>query len=72
MLPGADAVVLVTPLTEETRGLLDARRLALLPDGALVVNVGRGPVLDTAAMTAEASAGAARGARRDRSRAAAR
>jgi phosphoglycerate dehydrogenase-like enzyme len=62
LLPSADAVVLVTPLTEETRGLLDARRLALLPDGALVVNVGRGPVLDTGAMVAEASAGRLRAA----------
>jgi phosphoglycerate dehydrogenase-like enzyme len=62
LLPSADAVVLVTPLTEETRGLLDARRLALLPDGALVVNVGRGPVLDTEAMVAEASAGRLRAA----------
>jgi phosphoglycerate dehydrogenase-like enzyme len=62
LLPTADAVVLVTPLTEQTRGLLDARRLALLPDGALVVNVGRGPVLDTEAMVAEASAGRLRAA----------
>jgi hypothetical protein len=37
----------LAPLSAETRGLLDARRLALLPAGALVVNVGRGPVLDT-------------------------
>ena len=56
LLPSADAVVLVTPLTGQTRGLLGARRLALLPDGALVVNVGRGPVLDTGAMAAEACA----------------
>ncbi|HEX6519236.1 MAG TPA: 2-hydroxyacid dehydrogenase [Streptosporangiaceae bacterium] len=62
LLPEADIVVLVTPLTDETRGLLDARRLALLPDGALVVNVGRGPVLDTSAMLAEASAGRLRAA----------
>ena len=62
LLPSADAVVLVTPLTEDTRGLLDARRLALLPDGALVVNVGRGPVLDTGAMTAEAQTGRLRAA----------
>lgn len=62
LLPDADAVVLVTPLTEETRGLLDARRLALLPDGALVVNVGRGAVLDTAALLAEASSGRLRAA----------
>jgi len=52
-LPRADVIVLLTPLTEATRGLLDARRLALLPDGALVVNVARGPVLDTGALLAE-------------------
>lgn len=62
LLPAADVVVLVTPLTEETRGLLGAERLARLPDGALVVNVGRGPVLDTDAITAEASAGRLRAA----------
>lgn len=53
LLPTADVVVLLTPLTDSTRGLLDARRLALLPDGALVVNVARGPVLDTAALLGE-------------------
>ena len=62
LLPSADVVVLLAPLTEETRGLLDARRLALLPDGALVVNVGRGPVLDTGAMVAEANSGRLRAA----------
>jgi phosphoglycerate dehydrogenase-like enzyme len=62
LLASADVVVLVTPLTPDTAGLLDARRLALLPDGALVVNVGRGPVLDTAAMVAEAAAGRLRAA----------
>jgi phosphoglycerate dehydrogenase-like enzyme len=62
LLPSADIVVLITPLSAETRGLLDARRLALLPDGALVVNVGRGPVLDTSAMLAETSSGRLRAA----------
>jgi phosphoglycerate dehydrogenase-like enzyme len=62
LLPAADIVVLVTPLTAATRGLLDARRLALLPDGALVVNVGRGPVLDTAALLHEARDGRLRAA----------
>jgi phosphoglycerate dehydrogenase-like enzyme len=62
LLPTADIVVLVTPLTPDTAGLLDARRLALLPDGALVVNVGRGPVLDTGALLAEAAAGRLRAA----------
>lgn len=62
LLPSADIAVLVTPQTPETTGLLDARRLALLPDGALVVNVGRGPVLDTGAMLAEAASGRLRAA----------
>lgn len=62
LLPSADIVVLVTPLSAATRGLLDARRLALLPDGALVVNVGRGAVLDTDAMLAEAASGRLRAA----------
>jgi len=62
LLPTADIVVLVTPLSAETRGLLDARRLALLPDGALVVNVGRGQVLDTSAMLAETTSGRLRAA----------
>ena len=62
LLPATDIVVLLTPLSAETRGLLDARRLALLPDGALVVNVGRGQVLDTGAMLAEATSGRLRAA----------
>ena len=62
LLPSADVVVLVTPLSPNTRGLLDARRLALLPDGALVVNVGRGPVLDADALLAETATGRLRAA----------
>ena len=62
LLPSADIVVLVTPFTPDTAGLMGARRLALLPDGALVVNVGRGPVVDTSAMLAEAAAGRLRAA----------
>lgn len=53
LLPEADIVVLVTPLTERTRGLFGAPEFALLRDDALVVNVGRGPVLDTEALLAE-------------------
>lgn len=62
LLPSADIVVLITPLSAQTRGLLDARRLALLPDGALVVNVGRGPVLETSAIVAETRSGRLRAA----------
>jgi phosphoglycerate dehydrogenase-like enzyme len=53
LLPYADVVVLVVPLTEQTRGLVDARFLAALPDGALLVNAARGPVVDTEALSAE-------------------
>jgi phosphoglycerate dehydrogenase-like enzyme len=49
-----DVVVVVLPLSEATRRLVDAAFLARLRDGALVVNVGRGPVLDTDAVLAEA------------------
>ena len=47
LLPGTEILVVVTPLTEHTRHLVDDETLAALPDDALVVNVGRGPVLDT-------------------------
>ncbi|MER8187858.1 2-hydroxyacid dehydrogenase [Kitasatospora sp. NPDC094015] len=60
-LPGllrrADVVVLTVPLTEATRGLVDARFLAALKDGALLVNVGRGAVVDTDALLAEVRGG---------------
>lgn len=51
LLPSADIVVLVLPDTAQTRGLLGARELAALPEGALVVNVGRGSAIDTDALT---------------------
>ena len=47
-------MVVVLPLTEATRHVVDAAFLARLSDGALVVNVGRGPLLDTDAVIAEA------------------
>lgn len=46
----ADFVVLTVPLSAETRHLLDARRLALMKPGAVLVNVARGPVVDEAAL----------------------
>lgn len=62
LLPEADVVVLAVPLTEQTRGLVDRDFLALLPDGALVVNVSRGPIVDTDALVAELQAGRLRAA----------
>lgn len=62
LLPKADIVIIACPLTEETRGMFDARRLALLPDGAVVVNIARGPIVDTEALVAETSAGRLRAA----------
>jgi phosphoglycerate dehydrogenase-like enzyme len=62
LLPTMDAVVAVLPLTPETRGLLGADALAALPDGAVVVNVGRGAVVDTEALLAEVSTGRLRAA----------
>ncbi|HEX8121715.1 MAG TPA: NAD(P)-dependent oxidoreductase [Solirubrobacteraceae bacterium] len=56
LLPRADVLIVLVPLTGATRGLIDARALALLPDGALVVNAGRGAVLDTDALVAELKA----------------
>ncbi|MEM1413756.1 MAG: NAD(P)-dependent oxidoreductase [Myxococcota bacterium] len=50
LLPKADAVLLCAPLTAETRGLLDASRLALLPPRAMLVNVGRGALVDEDAL----------------------
>jgi phosphoglycerate dehydrogenase-like enzyme len=57
LLPQADVVVLLVPLTVETRGMVDAGFLAALKDGALLVNAARGPVADTGALTKELSTG---------------
>ncbi|WND34937.1 2-hydroxyacid dehydrogenase [Streptomyces sp. BB1-1-1] len=57
LLPEADVVVVSTPLTEATRGLVNADFLARMKDGALLVNVARGPVVDTKALLAELESG---------------
>jgi len=53
LLPRQDAVVLALPDTPETRGLVDAGFLAALPDGAVLVNVARGAIVDTGALLAQ-------------------
>ncbi|MFT4111098.1 NAD(P)-dependent oxidoreductase [Propionicimonas sp.] len=62
LLPDADIVVLAVPGSAQTHHLLDAGGLAALPDGALVVNVARGGVVDTAALLAELESGRLRAA----------
>lgn len=50
ILPDTYALVLCLPLTPETHGLIDERRLRLLPRGAVIVNIARGSVIDEPAM----------------------
>ncbi|MFP1627845.1 2-hydroxyacid dehydrogenase [Streptomyces sp. 5K101] len=57
LLPDADVVIVSTPLTEQTKGLVGADFLARMKDGALLVNVARGPVVDTKALLAEVDCG---------------
>jgi phosphoglycerate dehydrogenase-like enzyme len=52
LLPDADVVVLIVPLTDETRGLVDSEFLARMKDGALLVNLARGAVVRTDALAA--------------------
>ncbi|QBJ93255.1 dihydrofolate reductase [Streptomyces seoulensis] len=62
LLPETDIVVLVLPENPHTVGMFGAKELAALPDGALVVNVGRGRTLDTGALLAETRSGRLRAA----------
>ncbi|GAB3140239.1 2-hydroxyacid dehydrogenase [Marisediminicola antarctica] len=62
LLPGADIVVLAVPLVGDTHHLVDAGFLGLLRPGALVVNVARGGVVDTAALVDWLGAGRGRAA----------
>ncbi|MHA7197129.1 2-hydroxyacid dehydrogenase [Arthrobacter alkaliphilus] len=61
-LPLHEIVVVSVPLSEHTRKLVDARFLASMQDGALLVNVARGPVADTEALLRETSSGRLRAA----------
>ncbi len=58
----ADVLLVCIALSPTTRGLVDASVLAALPDGALVVNVARGPIIDPAALRAELKSGRLRAA----------
>ena len=56
-LPTLDVVILILPLTAESKHLFNAQRLALMKDGALLVNVARGPIVDTNALVKELNSG---------------
>jgi phosphoglycerate dehydrogenase-like enzyme len=62
LLPAADIVVVLVPLTPETRGLFDDRMLSLMRTGSLLVNAARGPVVDTAALLERLNTGRLRAA----------
>lgn len=57
-----DVLIVIVPLTDRTRGLVDRELLAQMPDGAIVVNVARGPVVVTEDLRAECAAGRLRAA----------
>ncbi|TFD63298.1 2-hydroxyacid dehydrogenase [Cryobacterium sp. Hh38] len=57
LLSRADIVVVGVPLTPETTGMVDDAFLSLMPGGALLVNIARGPVADTEALLAHATSG---------------
>jgi phosphoglycerate dehydrogenase-like enzyme len=62
VLPRAQWLAIACPLSDETRGLIDAATLALLPDGAHLINVARGEIVDEAALAAELRSGRIAGA----------
>lgn len=64
-LGAADFVAIAAPLTEETHHLFGAREFAAMRRGARLINVGRGPIVDTAALVAALEAGAIAGAALD-------
>ncbi|MFC6085748.1 2-hydroxyacid dehydrogenase [Sphaerisporangium aureirubrum] len=62
LLPEADVVVLLVPLTDDTVKMVDAGFLARMKDGALLVNAARGTIVDTGALVAELATGRLRAA----------
>ncbi len=57
LLPQADAVVVLAPLSDTTRGMIDAEALRRMPDGAVLINAARGGVVETDALVAELQRG---------------
>lgn len=65
VLPTADYVVVATPLTEQTRGMIGAEELKAMAEHAVFMNIGRGPVVDEAALVEALRSGAIAGAALD-------
>jgi len=65
LMARSDDVLVAAPLTPETRGLIDAEALAAMKSTAVLINVGRGPVVDEAALVAALEQGRIRGAALD-------
>jgi phosphoglycerate dehydrogenase-like enzyme len=65
MISECDYVVASAPLTPETRGLVGAREIAAMKPGAVIINVGRGPVIDEGALVEALEAGRIKGAALD-------
>jgi phosphoglycerate dehydrogenase-like enzyme len=65
MMAGCDFVVAAAPGTPETRGMIGAAQIALLKPSAVVINIGRGPVIDEASLVAALEGGKIRGAALD-------
>lgn len=57
LLPTFDVIILIVPLTDQTRHLMNAERLAAMKDGAALINVARGAVVDTDALIRELNSG---------------
>jgi len=62
LLPAADVVVILVPVTDGTRNMVNAGFLAAMKDGALLVNAARGAIVDTDALLAELTSGRLRAA----------
>jgi phosphoglycerate dehydrogenase-like enzyme len=65
LMASSDYVLAATPLTSETRGLIGAAELAAMKPGGILINVGRGPVVDEPALIRSLQSGAIRGAALD-------
>ncbi|MFI9449212.1 NAD(P)-dependent oxidoreductase [Amycolatopsis sp. NPDC052450] len=62
IVPGHSIVVITAPLTDKTRNMVDSDFLSAMDDGAILVNVGRGQIVDTDALVSELSSGRLRAA----------